>query len=628
AYDYAMYSLLANPGSLPGGIYAAWLPSWIWIPATSLISTFVFLVFPTGHLLSRRWRWAVAYSIPAVAIPSAVLAIFPGPLENFRPVRNPFGIEGMSQSQAVVLGERLLGLYMVAIVISVVALVIRYRRSRGEERQQMKWFVTAAAFGSVTLSFSFFNNAARQGLEPWRGVDVLVILSFLTIPIASGIAILRYRLYEIDVVINRAVVYAILAVFITLIYAVVVIVPAAVIGSGSFLAGENSTGGRGTGSLVFSIVATAIAAVAFQPVRSRAQRFANRIVYGDRATPYETMSEFSQRMSALISLEDVLPRVAEAAAKGIGAARARALVYLPDGATRSSEWPSDLSVDGFDETVVVRYGDEVVGELAVSKPPSDPITPDEKKLLADLASQAGLALSNVRLTEELQERLLQISRQAEELRASRQRIVAAQDGERRRLERDIHDGAQQQLVSMAVKLRLAKQMLERDAAKANEVLDSVIGEANDAVESLRDLARGIFPPLLADEGLVSALKGHISKLEIQASVEAPDGFSKTRFGQSVEAAIYFCCLEAMQNASKHAHGSPITVTFSAADNVLEFSVRDQGSGFEASSMVRGSGLQSMTDRMEALGGTLTIESSPGAGTTIRGKIPIDAAVAA
>jgi signal transduction histidine kinase len=234
------------------------------------------------------------------------------------------------------------------------------------------------------------------------------------------------------------------------------------------------------------------------------------------------------------------------------------------------------------------------------------MTPSRERLVRDLASQAGLVLRNVRLIEEL--------------RASRQRLVAAQDAERRRLERNIHDGAQQQLVALTVKLRLLEQTAARDPAKAVEIAEQLQHETTTALEDLRDLARGIYPPLLADEGLPAALTAQARKAEIPVIVRADE---VGRFSQDVEAAVYFSCLEALQNVAKYANASRVTISLARSDGHLVFAVADDGIGFDPAAAHRGTGLQGIADRMDALRGRLEVESAPGAGTTLSGSLPVD-----
>ena len=238
--------------------------------------------------------------------------------------------------------------------------------------------------------------------------------------------------------------------------------------------------------------------------------------------------------------------------------------------------------------------------------------PAKTQLVSDLAAQAGLVLRNVRLGTALRARLA-------DLQAAQKRLVTAQDEERRRLERNIHDGAQQQLVALAVKARLAGQFAERDPPKAVELIAQIEDETRRALEDLRDLARGIYPPLLADKGLLSALEAQARKSPIDTTVQA-DGIG--RFDQEVEAAVYFSCLEALQNVSKYAQTGQATVRLANGDGHLTFEVRDDGVGFDPRMKGIGTGLQGMSDRLGALGGELHVTSSPGAGTTVRGSVPV------
>jgi signal transduction histidine kinase len=252
----------------------------------------------------------------------------------------------------------------------------------------------------------------------------------------------------------------------------------------------------------------------------------------------------------------------------------------------------------------VRHQGDLLGALTVSMPPNDPIDPPRSKLVRDFAAQAGLVLRNVRLIEELRE--------------SRRRIVSAQDERAKALERNIHDGAQQQLVALAVKQRLAASLVRQDPDKAAEILAELQTETADALDDLRDLARGIYPPLLADKGLAVALEAQARKALISTEVQAD---SIGRYPQEVEAAVYFCCLEALQNATKYAGASKMHLRLWERDGELVFSAADDGRGFDKQAASLGAGLQNMSDRISALGGTLEVTSQPGAGVTITGRIP-------
>lgn len=592
--QYAVYTVVDSPGVLPGGRILAWFPTWIWVPITGSVSTFLFLLFPTGHLISRRWRLAAYLSILGMTVGAFGAALADGPLENFATINNPFGIPGSRALLLETLSNIGLMIYSLAILVATTSLAIRFRRSRGDERQQLKWLLTSAILVFLGLTFSFVFQTAYQTAErtsiPWRGVDVIVILSFLTIPAATGIAILKYRLYDLGLVINRAAIYTVLAGLITTFYFGVVYGIGRLVGQG--------------GNLALSVAATAVIAVAFQPVRRQAQRLANRLIFGRRATPYEAMAQFSHRIAGSLSLEEVLPRMAETAAAGIGAARARVKVFLPAGGERSASWPQGGEDGSYERTVEVVHQGNPVGEISIAKSPGDPLRAAEVKLLDDLASQAGLALRNVGLIEEL--------------RASRQRIVAAQDTERRRIERNIHDGAQQQLVALKVKLGLIRRL--DDQRKADELLAQVEKETDEAIENLRELARGIFPQLLVERGLEAALRAHSIKSPVRVEVTS-DGVG--RYSQEVEAAVYFCCLEALQNVAKYAGADLATVNLSSGDSFLRFEVADDGGGFDSQAVRLGSGLQNMADRVQALGGSLEVVSNLGTGTKVVGTLPAE-----
>ena len=241
-------------------------------------------------------------------------------------------------------------------------------------------------------------------------------------------------------------------------------------------------------------------------------------------------------------------------------------------------------------------------------------------MLSELARQVGLALHNVRLDSALQASLDELRHKAEELQASRARIVVAADAERRRIERDLHDGAQQRLVALAVKLGLARRLVDGDLDQARGMLDELRDEVKDAVEELRSLAHGIYPPLLLDQGLAAALGSAAQRATIPTRVEAgPIG----RYPADVEAAAYFCCMEALQNAMKHA-GPEATVVVRAweKDGALRFTVTDDGAGFDAAAKAAGHGFVNMGDRLGAIGGSLRVESSPGGGTSVIGVLPL------
>ena len=545
-----------------------------WVPFILMLLLFLPLLFPDGRLLSRRWWLPIVggliFGLFALLgnmfIPTNVS---PGDPAIANPLANPSLAKAF---QPLVDLSVPFGLF--ALVGSLSSVVVRYRRGDSLQRHQLRWFLLAVVLASIPFVMS--NDSFLANL--------LIVLFVPLLPISIAIAVLRYRLYDIDIVINRALVYGTLGAFITAVYVGIVVGIGRLVGSGN------------RPNLALSIVATAVVAVAFQPVRERVQRFANRLVYGTRASPYEVMAGFADRMAGALSVDDVLPQMAEAAARGVGAQAARVTLRLPDGGDRSTVWPSSAGGAVFGRVFPVTYRGEPIGEIAVRESPGQPITPGEGRLLADLAGQAGLVLHNVRLTAELQARFADLSAQAAELRASRQRIVAAQETERRRLGGEIREGIQRELEATSAKLDDVERLLRDDATAAAARLEALTEETQQTLDTLRELARGIFPPLLADRGIGPALEAQTRKTAIPASIQVDSSVAGVRFDPGVEAAVYFCCVEALRGAA-----TPATVHLSAQDGALTFAV-------DGAATLDGR-LQGLRDRVEALGGGLEAHGS-------------------
>jgi signal transduction histidine kinase len=563
-----------------------WFGNMIWVLPLGLMGTHLLLRLPDGDLPSPRWRWVSRASTLAIVLAGVALPSDDG--SGAGDLQNVVGLIGLL-------------LLLVCIVLSVSSLVVRARRANADERHQLRWI----AMGGLTFIF-FYGLAVVPGLlgiEKSKAVDDVInalgAVAYSAVPSSIGIAILRYRLYDIDVVIRKALVFATLAAFFTAVYALVV-------GGVGVLVGSLSTP-------ALSFVAAALVAIGFQPALVRARRFADRVVYGKRSTPYEVLAELGERLGETYAADDVLPRIARVLGEGVGADRACVLLTVEGAFKVVATWPDGATAEGDDDlTVEVRHQGDLLGALSVAMPANDPMDPSKERLVSDLAAQAGLVLRNVGLTEELRARI-------EDLQAAQKRLVAAQDDERRRLERNIHDGAQQQLVALTVKLRLADDLVERDRERAHEMLSQLRTDANDALEDLRDLARGIYPPLLADRGLAAALQGQARKAPLPVEIHA-DGVA--RYPQEVEAAAYFSCLEALQNVAKYARASRAVVTLSDGDGWLRFEVADDGAGFDPTRVGYGTGLQGIADRLGALAGTLSVTSSEAAGTSVVGTIPI------
>ena len=558
----------------------------LWLVPFGLMGTHLLLRLPDGDLPSPRWR-----PVSWLATTAIVFGI----------VTFPAADATNTPAWRGAVGVGLLGLLAACIIASVASLVVRARRASADEKHQIRWIATGglAFLMSWLLAFvpQFFGATDTSPITLIAQNFALVM--YACVPIGIGVAILRYRLYDVDVVLRKAVILATLAAFFTAVYALIV-------GGATVLIGSRSTP-------ALSFLAAVCVAIGFQPVLARARRFADRVVYGKRTTPYEVLAAFGERMGEAYVDDDVLPRMAHVLGEGVGATRARVWLRIGEQLRPVATWPGDADAALADEhTVEVRHQGEVLGALSVAMPANDPMDPSKQRLVDDLASQAALVFRNVRLTEELRARL-------EDLKAAQKRLVAAQDDERRKLERNIHDGAQQQLVAMSVKLRLADGMVDRDPERARGLVAELQTETAEALEDLRDLARGIYPPLLADQGLAVALEAQARKASLPVEVRAGE---LGRYPPEIEAATYFSCLEALQNVAKYAAASAALVTVSDGTGALRFEVTDDGRGFDPARTVYGTGLQGIADRLAALDGTLSVSSAAGQGTTVAGEIPI------
>ena len=621
---------VAMYGQLMGAGPTGWVEWLVWVNnETGQLDNYLILIaillFPNGLLPGKRWRWVLWPFVAFATLGVASHALQPGSNQlspRLPSIPYPLGIQALNPVSDGRLAPAVVAVVIVFVVFLVLiasAVVVRLRRAQGIERRQLRWF-TYVVLGTVAVSV-IGAVIATQNVPLGNSIGNLQGYGFgIVLPATIGIAIIKDGLYDLDVFISRTIVYGSLAVFITAVYVGMAVGIGTLVGSG------------GKPNLALSILATAIVAIGFQPVRERVQKVANRLVYGQRASPYEVLSEFSGRVAETYAADEVLPRMARVLQEGTGAESATVWLRGSTELRPAATFPEAVgtaaalamsngrlpALPGATRAVEVRHQGELLGALSVNKRRGEGLTPIEQKLVDDLAHQAGLVLKNVGLSADLQARL-------EELRASRQRLVSAQDMERRRLERNLHDGAQQHLVALKVKLGLAEMLLGRDPAKAAATLEQLKGDADEALETLRDLARGIYPPLLADKGLVVALESQARKATVTVRVEA-EGVERSP--QDVEATVYFCVLEALQNVQKYAAASRVTVRLHQDARALRFEVEDDGKGFDAATVRTGAGLTNMRDRVDALGGSLEVESQAGAGTCVRGQLPVPAPAAA
>jgi signal transduction histidine kinase len=542
--------------------------------------------------------WALFAGVAAVFVG---FVLGPGPLNNYVDFGilyvNPIGIDALAG-----VASALTAVGTITILLSSLATVFavrgRYRRAVGDERQQMRWLVAVASLAGSLLVLAILLTIVTSdeggfevfGISPFGLLLAGLALTIsLGVPAAYLVAIFRYRLWDLDVVIKKTAIALVLAAIII----VVGIVFALNVGQVALW--------EDTPKAVSILLGVGFGLLLI-PLYRLARRIADRLVYGRRATPYEVLTAFSGRIGETYASDDVLARMAQVLAAGTGASGARVLVRV---AGQEREIASHGEGSGDETRTPVEFQGEELGALVVTMPPNDPMNPAKARLVRDLAAQAGPVLHNVRLLEEL--------------RASRSRLVHAQDEERRKLERNIHDGVQQQLVALAVRLKLADTLVDRDPAKAHEALADLQHDAGTTLADLRDLARGIYPPLLADRGLVSALEAQARKGAVPTQIAA-DGIG--RYPRDVESTVYFCALEALNNVAKYADATEVRIDLIQANGHVTFAVRDDGLGFDPARASFGTGLQGMADRLDAIGGSLDVSSAPGSGTTVTGRVPV------
>ena len=618
---YGVFGVKAYPGTLPAAAAVGALAEAVFV-LTAMDLAALFLVFPTGRLPSPRWRPA---ALAGVVLTGLTLAAFvvstrrvalpaPGGISLTYP--NPLAVPSLRAVAWLGTQSGLAAVFPLLLAGALVSLALRYRRGGQRLRQQMKWLGLAIAGVLATIVVGSLAIAAGQENKPLQTVPYAItpFLVYFGIPAAMAVAILRRRLFDIDVIISRALLVTLLSAGVTAVYAAIVL------GIGTF-AGHRS-------DPLLTIAAAVAIALVFQPLRQRASRLANRLVYGERATPYQVLSDFAAGMAGQLDLGDALDRMVSLLAGASGASRVEAWIRVGAELRPSAVWPGGSAPSAAVELngasggaaglpvlvpgarmVPVRHGDDLLGAISLSKPPSEPLTGTEDSLLRHLASQASLVMRNAQLTAELRATI-------EELLASRRRLVEAQDAERRRIERNLHDGAQQQLIALAIQLGLLAELAD-DPDLVRQAIPDLKAQLSTALDDLRALARGIYPPLLAEQGLVMALRAQAARSPVPVVLEADQ---VGRYPQDTESTVYFCALEALQNVAKHARATQATIRLSGSGDTLEFSVSDDGSGFPAGTS-HGSGLQGMSDRLAAHGGTLTVRSRPGQGTTITGQLP-------
>ena len=585
---------------------------------------FALLLFPTGTLdWGGQRRWAVR-GLLVVSLAGAATLL------------------SVSTAEAPHTISFVLFFGLLTPVAGVTAQLVRYRRaSSAEARQQSRVLLLALglAFGAALLlaviplllrtpgmsgtlpgektEFHLFKVAAAHAAVVFWVFRAV----FTMIPVAIMAGVLRFRLWDIERVFNRALIYGVLIAMIGAVYVVGVVGTEQLLG---LSAGADATP---------QIVASGLIALAFQPVRVRVGRWADLLVYGRRPPAYDVLAQVPALAQASEPGAAALGSLARIVAEGLAVGSAAVVLDLPGGDSETYRWPAASPGPAAEHRIPVSYRGEHVGALCLPSAAERGLPADRRGLLTDLSGSVGVILHNASLSIQLEHSLHEAAARSTEIRASRWRIVAAQDGERRELERDLHDGAQPGLTAVRVTLGLASHFAQAgDIASAQRTLTQLQKQIAAALGLLRETLRGLDPHIVSVRGLAAELREQAAVLGASPGVlvTAEPGAGADTVGEDttldpvVGAAVYFCCTEALQNAVKHCPGAEVELrlTVDAAQGRLRFRVTDSGPGFDPAAVRSGGGLQNMTDRIHAVGGEVAVRPELGKGTEVAGWIPV------
>jgi signal transduction histidine kinase len=608
---------------LTAGSSSAWIVALIaaWAGSLGTVAWIGLIgLFPTGVPQGPGERWVLRASAAAALLLPVLLMVssaaapgdsFPGP--GGPSIPSPLFLPAAHPLEPIAVW--LYNWFPTWIVLGLVMLYLRYRRSPSDDRRRIRWLLAGMGSTVVVLAALF---ALASSLGP--GLFGTVIISFLWalgLVLALGslvVALSQDGLFGIDRSARRSMVYRGLWLLIAVVYATA----AAALG---LLAGQYLP-------LGVVVLLVAAAALLFQPARRRLERLADRWVFGARLDGYEVLTRFGSMLEASPGPADLLPRLAAAIREGLGLQWARVRLDVETvGGSLPVTGAAGLEPGEVPEAALIVpliHAGTVVGRIECGPRRDGPLLEEDRRLLANLAGQAATAARNLHLTAELSDRLNLIRRQAAELIASRARVAQTQDAERQRIQRDLHDGVQQDLVALTANLALARERLRRGDPRADESLAELQRDMGGLLGQLRDFAHAIHPPVLADQGLLEAIEAQAARLPLEVVIEADPALRGVRYPPQVETATWYVVSEALTNAVKHARASRVLVALAQPDGHLAVEVSDDGCGFDQAT-VGGLGLASLADRMAIVDGALRVDSSPGRGTTLRAEVPLAAA---
>ena len=569
-------------------------------------------LFPAGVPETRTERTVLGGAVSAaVALPVLDMIVFRTPPAGLFEPAQPGILSPLYEPAAGFLAPAAIALryaFAVLVLLGLVLLYLRYRRGSAAARRLIRWLLawwaTAMVVFAVLTALSFLDSgplATVTVLVLW-GLAVLIVLVSLAAALSGG------GLLSTDQAASRTVAYRTLWLLIAVAYV------AAATGL-AIVASSHLPGWAG-------MLLAAAAALAFQPAQRRLERLADRWVFGRRLDGYQVLTRFGTTLESSPGPADLLPRLAAAIREGLALRWVRVRLDLADaGGTvaASGIGPADAAEPA--HVAPLLQADLVLGRIECGPRRDGPLLDEDRRLLAHLAAQAATAVSNVRLNAELADRLAVIERQAAELTASRARLVRSTDDERRRIQRDLHDGPQQDLVVLSANLALARERLRRADPRADGTLAEVQADLAGLLARLREFAHAIHPPVLADQGLLQAIEAQASRMPLEVVVEADPQLRGVRYPVQIETAAWYVVAEAVTNAVKHAAAARVRIALAQPGGLLSVEVTDDGCGFDATA-ARGLGLTGLADRMAIVHGTLLVDSRPGHGTTLRAEIPL------
>lgn len=591
AESYGIWVLAyGGPGSAAQGHLGGWTAAVLGGPLALAALTVVFLVVPGGSYLSPGWRWVARAAWAGYAAFVAGLVLV-GPS---RINRDGDAIDADLAARILLTG----GVVVIALMIlaSVVSIVVRLRRSSGVVRDQVRVVGFGAAFVGLALVTLIVGQSFQGGQQTWWS-SVPLFASYAFLIVCLAVAVLRYRLYEVELIISRALMLAIATGFVAIGYVGLVVVLGQALGS------------RTDGGFWVSLLATVVVALAFQPARRSVVRIADRLAYGKRAAPYDALADFSWRIGRSPVPGQLLPTIAAAAGEAVHADGAVVRLEGDEATGLMASWPPGTAAwDPADGDVVVPVQDAagVLGSISLTLPPGRDVRPPEQRLLSDIAEQAALALRNVRLQIELAARVRQLDQRTQQLAASRSRIIDAADTERRRLEAEI--GRSVLPTMRRIQDEIGDSM---NGTAPAERIGGWVDRVTEALDSLRDLTRGIYPTMLTRSGLGPALTSYAARAQRAGSLRIDPGVMVARYPARVEAAAYFCCVEVLERPS-----GDVDIDLEGGELVLTLHVVT----LDALDRL------AILDRVEACEGSLDVPGVHDPESSLRARLPVAAPV--